>query len=126
MGLWTFSEYKEESGRAPFSEWVGSLEPGAKAFVDDRLLVMTGMSRWPPKWASSYRGTNKIIELRITFNKVQYRPLGIYSPWRRFDFVLLGGAVEKGKIRREIIKTVIQRQYRVEENQTYVRKYKFN
>ena len=126
MSSWTFDEYIERSGDAPFSDWLESLDPNAQAFVDNRLLIMTGLARWPEKWASSYRGAKGLVELRITFNKVQYRPLGIYSPWRRLCFVLLGGATEKGKIRRGVIRTMIDRQTKVEEDSTYVRRYKLH
>ena len=57
---------------------------------------MEGLINWNEKWASNYRGRDKIIELRITFNKVQYRPLGMHYPYKRYGFVLLAGAIEKG------------------------------
>jgi hypothetical protein len=123
MGLWAFGEYAEPGGVAPFSIWLRDLETGPQAFVDNRLLKMAGLRQWPEKWASKFQGTEKLIELRIPYNKVQYRPLGIYSPWRRYSFVLLGGAIEKGRIRKEVIDTMLARQKRVEEHSRYVREY---
>jgi len=93
---WTFYDYIAESRRNPFSEWMKGVPEDAAAFIDDRLLKMEGLLNWSEKWASNYRGRDKIIELRITFNKVQYRPLGMHSPYRRHGFVLLAGAIEKG------------------------------
>jgi hypothetical protein len=124
MGLWTFDEYVEPSGNAPFSEWMESLEPGPQAFIDARLLAMEGLSQWPEKWASKYQRTDKLIELRITHAKVQYRPLGIFSPWRRYCFVLLGGTIEKTRIRKSVIDVVLERQKRVEGDRRYVREYR--
>jgi hypothetical protein len=55
---------------------------------------MEGMERWPEKWVSDYKGYDGIVELRIPFNRVQYRPLATYQPKR--TLVLLEGAIEKG------------------------------
>jgi len=94
--LWTFFDYIEVNGTNPFARWIKGLPDDACAAVDDRLLQMESLKKWPEKWASIYRGREKIIELRIPFNRVQYRPLGMYSPHVRSGFVLLAGGIEKG------------------------------
>jgi len=55
---------------------------------------MERLKKWSDKWASDYKSRDKIVELRMTFNKVAYRPLGMYQPGYRF--ILLRGAIEKG------------------------------
>ena len=58
---------------------------------------MESLDKWPDKWASAYKGRDKIIELRIKGpSNIQYRPLGMHHPKRRKCFVILQGAVEKG------------------------------
>ena len=84
-------DFIEPSGRNPFAIWQAELQPDAQAAIDTRLLAMEGMERWPEKWISDYKGYDGIIELRIPFNRVQYRPLGTYQPKR--TLVLLGGAI---------------------------------
>jgi hypothetical protein len=91
---WQFYDYMSDSGRIPFVEWLGTIPRDAHAFIDNRLLAMERLKKWSDKWASDYKGRDKIIELRITFKKVQYRPLGTYQPG--YKFVLLKGAIEKG------------------------------
>ena len=91
---WQFYDYITDSGRNPFAEWLNLIPKDAQAFVDNRLLAMERLRKWSEKWASDYKGEDKIVELRITFNKVQYRPLGMYQPG--YKFVLLNGAIEKG------------------------------
>ena len=126
MSIWRFLDYVEPgSGRAPYWEWESGLPDDVQAFIDVRILAMAAMLRWPEKWASKYQGTDKIIELRCTHKKVQYRPLGAYQPNR--VFVLLGGGVEKDdQIPRGIIQAVVQRQQTLEAHPTYVRRHRFH
>jgi len=125
MAGWTFYDYVEASGRSPFAEWLSALPAEAQAFIDNRLLQMRGMVRWPEKWASKYHGTEKLIELRIPYNKVQYRPLGITRPG--WIFVLLAGAIERnGKIPQDTIDAAVKRQKMVEGDQSHVRRHQFN
>jgi phage-related protein len=93
MSVWSFMEFVEQSGQLPFSRWIDGIPKDARANIDARLLQMEGMPKWTEKWASSYRGYDKLIELRIPFNRVQYRPLGSYAP--DHTFILLHGAIEK-------------------------------
>lgn len=94
--VWTLASYVSAAGARPFEKWLADLPEDARAAIDERLLMMEAMERWPEKWASSYKGRPGIVELRIPFNKVQYRPLGAYSPHLRRNFVILAGAIEKG------------------------------
>jgi phage-related protein len=94
MPFWTFFDYVEKSGRNPIREWLDGLPEDDHAKIDYRLIQMAAMRPpWPEKWISKYR-TTELFEFRITGNKVQYRPLGIY--WGRLRYVLLAGAIEKG------------------------------
>jgi hypothetical protein len=87
-------DYVEPTGRNPIADWQAGLQPDASAAIDARLLQMEAMPQWPPKWVSDYKGYDGIIELRIPFNRVQYRPLATYQ--RGHTLVLLNGAIEKG------------------------------
>ena len=123
--IWTIYDYVEPSGRVPFFEWLMGLSDEAQAWVDARLLQMAGMARWSEKWASKYKGTKKLIELRIPFNRVQYRPLGMYAP--SWSFVLLAGAIEKdGKIPRPTIEAAVRRQEALENGNGHVRRHRIN
>ena len=112
-------DYIEPSGRNPVAEWQAGLSHDASAAIDARLLLMEAMPQWPPKWVSKYETYEGIIELRIPFNRVQYRPLAMYSSG--YTVILLSGAIEKGgKIQKSDLenaatrrKTVIREPYRV-------------
>jgi hypothetical protein len=94
MAAWTFLDYITDSGANPIEKWLSEREEDATGAILSRLISMEGMPKWPEKWATHLSGWSGLIEIRIPFNKVQYRPLGIYQPGRRF--VLLRGAIEKG------------------------------
>ncbi len=97
MTVWTILDFLEPGGKCPFFEWQSRLPLDAQAQIDARLLQMAGLLRWQEKWISKYKTTEKIYELRIPFNKIQYRPLGVYAPSR--TFILVEGAIERdGKI----------------------------
>jgi phage-related protein len=108
MPLWTFLDYVEKSGRNPIQGWLRTLPEDDRAKIDYRLTQMAAMRPpWPEKWISKYQ-TTKLFEFRITGNRVQYRPLGVY--WGRLRYVLLAGAIEKGdKIPKSDIETAVRR-----------------
>jgi hypothetical protein len=109
MPVWTILDFVEESGRAPFCDWASSLPDGAQAAIDARLLALRGMSWWPEKWASDFRGVKDLKELRVPHDKVQYRPFFCYGVSRR-QLVLLGGGIEKnGRIAAGLIKALSRR-----------------
>lgn len=122
MSGWTFYDFIEPSGRNAFREWRSSLPDEAQAFIEARILQMRGLRRWSDKWASKYRGAEGIIELRVTFNKVQYRPLGTHAP--NFSFILLGGGIEKGKIPPSVIAAVERRRVSWQQGNGYVREHR--
>jgi hypothetical protein len=92
---WTFVEFIED-GKAPFSIWMSGQPEAVQAAIDARILTMKGLAKeqWSPKWISAYRGYDKLVELRIPYNKVQYRPLGCYGP-DQWKFTILAGAIER-------------------------------
>lgn len=87
-------DFVEPSGSNPILRWLSGLPTETQAHIAARFLLMEGMLRWPDKWVSDYKGYDGILELRIPFNRVQYRPLMAYAPDRKI--ILLGGAIEKG------------------------------
>lgn len=124
MSVWTIYDFVGPDGECPFAEWQASLPIEAQAFIDARLLAMRALRRWSDKWASKYRTTEKIIELRIPFNKIQYRPLGVYA--RGMSFVLVEGAIEKGgKLPDGSIRRAVNRQLLLESEPHHVREHRY-
>ena len=125
MAVWTFHDYIELTGRNPIRRWLDGLPAAAAAKIDYRLLHMAGMTQWPEKWVSKYRGTDDIYELRITDNKVQYRPLGSYCGVKQF--ILLNGAIEKGgKIPKSDIETAEERLRAAQGDRRHVQFHQFD
>lgn len=125
MSVWTFYDYVEPSGRVPILEWSSGLAEEVQSIIDARLLLMAGLITWSEKWISSYRSSGKLYELRITFKKVQYRPLGMYAPGR--TFILLAGAIEKdGKLPTDTVRAAIERQQLLWKEPSYVRRHRYH
>lgn len=124
MAPWTFYTYIELSGRDPLRDWIAEQTDAAAAFIDNRIVQMMGMDTWSEKWVSKYRGTREIHELRITHNKVQYRPLGAYFGKKKF--LLLTGAIERnGKIPRSDIENAERRLAVAKGDARHVKEYQF-
>ncbi len=124
MTVWTILDFVEPGGRCPFFEWQSGVPLDAQAQIDARLLQMAGLLRWPEKWISKYKTTEKIYELRIPFNKIQYRPLGVYAPSR--TFILVEGAIEKGdKIPARALARAEKRQKLLAEEPYHVREHRY-
>src|SRR5713226_7585669 len=97
MPIWSFVDYVEASGRNPFADWMDKGISGeAKVRINGRFLQMVPKVRWPEKWVSALKGYPGILEARIPFKKVQYRPLFMRSIATQGQLILLAGAVEKG------------------------------
>ncbi len=125
MPIWTILDFVGPGGKCPFFEWQAGLPLDAQAQIDARLLQMTGLLRWPEKWVSKYKTTEKIYELRIPFNKVQYRPLGVYAQGR--TFILVEGAIEKGgKIPASTLARAERRQKLLVKEPHHVREHRYN
>jgi len=120
--IWTFDDLLDASGESVIEQWFGRIGVEAEAFIERRLKDMGAQLRWSEKWASKYQNTD-LIELRITFRKVQYRPLGCYAP--RYHFWLLAGAIEKGAIPRSDIETASRRRRMVLDGRAKVKPHEF-
>ncbi len=119
---WTFDDFLHASGESVIEQWFVQIGDEPEAFIERRLRDMRPLRTWPEKWASKYKGID-LIELRITFKKVQYRPLGCYAP--EFHFWLLAGAIEKGKIPKSDIETATARKKMVEGGLGRIREHEF-
>jgi phage-related protein len=127
MSGWTFFDYVEITGRNPIRDWLDGLPEEDSAKIDYRLRQMAGMTTavWPEGWVSKYRGTEEIFELRISGNRVKYRPLGTYYGLRQF--IILAGAIEKGwRIPRSDIDTATRRLSNVHGDSRHARLHQYD
>ncbi|UDL91699.1 type II toxin-antitoxin system RelE/ParE family toxin [Mesorhizobium sp. PAMC28654] len=124
MSEWTILDYIEPTGRNCAADWLAGLSHEAQAVIAQRLLAMEGMKVWSEKWASKLSDWDGLIELRVTYKGVQYRPLGVYQPNKRF--VLLGGAIEKGnEMPRRHLDSADRRRKQLQKDPTRVRQHEY-
>jgi hypothetical protein len=74
--------------------WLAGLPIGARAKMDRYFAYLATLKFWGPPDCKKLKGYDHIFEIRIKWNKIQYRPLGCYGP-EGGDFTLLIGAIEK-------------------------------
>ena len=125
---WIFYEFINDDGEAPFSIWLAEQQEKTQAAIDNRILLMMALARqqWSSKWIKPYTGYEKLFELRIACNKVQYRPLGCYGPDKQ-TFTIVAGAIEKNwKIPKPTIDVAMGRIRLVNNDRRWVREYQFN
>lgn len=109
MADWVFRDYLDQGGTNVIRAWLDSLPKAAKVKIDYRILLLRGISVWPPQYVSALKGCDDIYELRIGSSGVEYRPLGFYGPDRK-EFTIVYGAIEKGgKLPKESYKTAKER-----------------
>jgi len=101
MALWTFRDYKDQSGNNVIADWVGSIEPPKKrnkviARWDAILEQLQNLEQpvWPRDWFTQLAGFPGIFEMKFTVQNIQWRPLGFFGP-RRYEFTFLIGAIER-------------------------------
>lgn len=95
---WTIYDYVKD-GKSVIETWLESLPPGireeVKAQLNAKLISMRALRLWPEKLCKAYKGEDGLWEVRIPWNKVQYRPLGCLYGLEHFGFTLLAGATER-------------------------------
>jgi len=95
MSSTSFRDYVDQGGTNLIRQWLDSLPKKAAAKIDSRILYLRGLpiSSWPVQFVSAF-GCTDMLELRVVFNGVQYRPLGFSGPGKD-AFTLVFGAVER-------------------------------
>ena len=93
---WTFKLFISDKGDKEVEEWLNNGIPKkAKARIRARLAYLEVTKTWVPDLVTKYKSSDKIFEIRVTVQNIQYRPLGCYGPNEK-EFTLLIGAEEKG------------------------------
>jgi hypothetical protein len=91
-----FLDYLDRNGENLILEWLNSLPARAKAKINAVIRGLEFEPRLAMPDAKVLEGDCKgLFELRVTSEKVQYRPLCCYGPNRQQVTILLG-AIEKG------------------------------
>jgi len=96
MNYWTIKTFTTESGRKPVKDWMAQQPTGAQAAINIRLKYLQTQQVWGRPDTAKLKGKFKEIhEIRVKWQRNQYRPLGFFGP-NNDDFTVLVGATEKG------------------------------
>lgn len=114
------------NGEGIFSKWLQGFNDEVQAVINTRILQMAGMGKWSDKWVSSLIDYPKLFEIRITYKKVQYRPLFCYGPKQK-SLTLLGGAVEKGgKLHRPTLDGALKKIELIKNDERWIHEYDYS
>lgn len=92
---WVFKDYVTDGGENVIRSWLSGLPPGARARINAAIRNLEPLPELRRPYSGDLKGNcSGLIELRIPYQKVQYRPLGCYGPGRK-EVTLLFGAIEK-------------------------------
>ena len=103
MRTWTFFDFLDSRGNNLIRSWLDSLSEKPSAKIDVRILFMESSKVWPEAYISALVGWPNLIELRIVFGGIQYRPICFYGP-EQSEVTLLLGAIEKGRLPSRILR----------------------
>jgi hypothetical protein len=120
MTYWTFQTYKDQNVNE-IKGWIGELSPKARVKFRKRISYLAITRIWIKKYAEKLKGYENIIEIKIRYHNIQYRPLGCCGPGTR-EFTLLIPAREVGSEfePRHAPKTAQKRCKLIHQNRKYV------
>jgi hypothetical protein len=101
MSYWKFKFFHNEQRTDLIEEWLAGLCIEARAKIERRFTYLAALEYkvdWRRPFAAKLKGKkySTLYEIRITWDKIQYRPLGCFGPREEEEFTLLIGAIERG------------------------------
>ena len=95
---WTFRDFVTPGGENVIHAWLHAQKPKARARINTVIAHLEASPR--TEWGDYIKGLSEgecagLLEIRVTFNNIQYRPLACYGPGRQEVTILLG-AIERG------------------------------
>ena len=96
--MWTFKCIIIKKGKSPIEDWYHGLSPRAQSRLDRVLEYLEDRPQadWDIKYFKQLTKAKGICEIRFFVDKVQHRPLVIFSPLKRHELVFVLPAIEKG------------------------------
>lgn len=124
MNYWTFTVFLKNKNKNVIKEWLDGLPPKAEAKIDVIINFLKTQMTWPSQYFSDYKGYDKIYELRISHNNIEYRIFGCYGPGRG-KFTLLIGTEEKGDrlVQKDAPKIAVERRKLIYSDKDYIGDY---
>jgi Phage derived protein Gp49-like (DUF891) len=89
-----FFDFIDGGGENVILRWLNGLPVAARAQIQAHIRMLEKVQIPSRRDMKKLMGYRDLIELRITFMKVQYRPIGFAGPAAR-QFTILAGATER-------------------------------
>lgn len=95
MSVWIFRDYVNRRGDNEIHAWLHRLPLKVRARINTRIDYLAGVRYFDPRDVKLLHGECEgLLELRIEYGNVEYRPIGCFGPTRGIITLLLG-AVER-------------------------------
>ena len=90
---WAFKDLLDGNNQNAFRQWLDAQPVKVRLKLDSILKHLLVSPNLNSKFLKKIGGVDGVFEVRITFDKVQYRPLGGYGP-NNHEFTFVMGAIE--------------------------------
>lgn len=96
MRHWYFRDYVDQRGQNLVRQWLDSLPIAAQLKIDTYIRYLEITPNLQRPYIAALKGKyNKLLEIRVLSQNIQYRPLAFHGP-KRYQITILFGAIEKG------------------------------
>ncbi len=124
MNAITIKTYVTERNIDDIQEWIDNLRPRAQAAIEVRIRFLALGGNWYPPYAAKLRGYNKIWEIRVKSENIQYRPLGCFGPGKNVFSILIGATKKNNRfIPPNAPKTAEERKRLINQDERYLNEY---
>lgn len=126
---WLFLDFVDSDGENVIHGWLHSLPKGARLRIN---TVISFLEATPPPLRAPYVKRLKgpcdgLMELRVTHNNIQYRPLACYGPGEREVTLLIGAEEHGGKLDpQSACETALSRKRLIHEREEATREHQFD
>ncbi len=128
---WTFFEFLSSGGRRVIQEWIRDVAPRnredeLRAELDAMIRIMEVTQTFSDYDWKQRRENRDIYEIRLFFERVQYRPLAFKGP-ASGEITLLMGAIEKsGRLQtKSAVETAAKRMNKCNQDRRRIAPYEF-
>lgn len=124
MNAITIKAYVTERGIDAIHEWIDNLPIRAQVAIHVRIRFLALGGIWPRQYVAKLRGYDKIWEIRVKSENIQYRPLGCFGPGKNVFSILIGATKKNNRfIPPNAPKTAEERKRLINQDEGYLNEY---
>jgi len=124
MNRTTIKTFITKRGKDLIQEWIKCLPKKAQASIDVRIRFLALGGNWCRPYAAKLGGYDKIWEIRVKSENIQYRPLGCFGPGENIFSILIGATKKNNRfVPKDAPKIAIKRKQLINQDEGYLNEY---